>query len=64
MYRDGTNFRRVGRFLGVNHQSVVNWGKRYHDRAKETVSGFPHENVAPGAWATLPHDEREGDPAP
>ena len=27
MVIDGTNFRRVGRFLRVNHQSVVNWYK-------------------------------------
>ena len=25
MVVDGTNFRRTGRFLKVNHQSVVNW---------------------------------------
>jgi transposase-like protein len=25
LYVDGLNFRRIGRTLGVNHQSVVNW---------------------------------------
>lgn len=25
MYVDGINFRRIGRFLGVHHQSVINW---------------------------------------
>ena len=25
MYVDGMNFRRIGRTLGVNHQSVINW---------------------------------------
>jgi transposase-like protein len=25
MYIDGINFRRIGRTLGVNHQSVINW---------------------------------------
>ncbi len=24
------NFRRIGRVLGVNHQSVVNWVNAYH----------------------------------
>jgi transposase-like protein len=28
MVLDGTNFRRVARLLGVNHQSVVNWFRR------------------------------------
>jgi len=25
MYVDGINFRRIGRQLGVNHQTVINW---------------------------------------
>ena len=25
MYVDGLNFRRIGRHLGVNHQTVINW---------------------------------------
>ena len=25
LYVDGMNFRRIGRTLGVNHQSVINW---------------------------------------
>ncbi len=25
LYLEGTNFRRIGRILSVNHQSVVNW---------------------------------------
>ena len=30
MYVDGLGFRRIGRLLGVNHQSVVNWVNAYH----------------------------------
>jgi len=30
LYLEGTNFRRTGRVLGVNHQSVVNWVNAYH----------------------------------
>ena len=30
LYLEGTNFRRIGRILGVNHQSVVNWVNAYH----------------------------------
>lgn len=29
MYVDGNNLRRIGRHLGVNHQSVANWVKSY-----------------------------------
>jgi transposase-like protein len=25
MYVDGLNFRRIGRLLGVHHQTVINW---------------------------------------
>jgi transposase-like protein len=32
MYVDGTNLRRVGRQVGVNHQSVANWVKAYAHR--------------------------------
>jgi transposase-like protein len=32
MYVDGTNFRRIGRELGVNPQSVANWVKAHADR--------------------------------
>ena len=28
---DGLNLRRIARFLSVNHQSVANWLKAYHD---------------------------------
>ena len=30
LYLEGNNFRRIGRLLGVNHQSVVNWITAYH----------------------------------
>src|ERR1044072_6358987 len=30
LYLEGTNFRRIGRLLSVNHQSVVNWVNAYH----------------------------------
>jgi transposase-like protein len=32
MYVDGINLRRIGRHLGVNHQSVANWVKAYTAR--------------------------------
>lgn len=32
MSLDGINNRRIGRLLSVNHQSVANWLKHYHER--------------------------------
>jgi transposase-like protein len=29
LYLEGTDFRRIGRILGVNHQSVINWVNAY-----------------------------------
>jgi transposase-like protein len=35
LYVEGNNFRRIGRLLGVNHQSVVNWVNAYHEKIKD-----------------------------
>ena len=32
MYIDGLNLRRIGRILGVNHQSVANWVKTHSEQ--------------------------------
>jgi transposase-like protein len=32
MSLDGINQRRIGRLLSVNHQSVANWLKAYHEQ--------------------------------
>ena len=37
MYVEGNNFRRIGRLLGVNHQSVVNWVSSYHEKIQNTA---------------------------
>ena len=31
-YVDGTNLRRIGRQLGLHHQTVANWVKEYAER--------------------------------
>ena len=36
MYVDGLNFRRIGRLLGVDHVSVMNWVNRYAETVDET----------------------------
>ena len=35
MYIDGVNFRRIGRFLGIHHQSVINWVNASADQIPE-----------------------------
>ncbi len=32
LYLEGMSFRAVGRRLGINYQSVVNWVNAHHDR--------------------------------
>ncbi len=32
MYADGINFRRIGRHLGVHHQTVINWVNAHVDK--------------------------------
>jgi len=50
LYLEGTNFRRIGRGLGVNHQSVVNWVNSYH-------ASLPAPEQAIAAPETLEMDE-------
>jgi transposase-like protein len=41
LYLEGVNFRRIGRILSVNHQSVVNWVNAYHANLPATVQPIP-----------------------
>ena len=50
LYLEGTNFRRIGRVLGVNHQSVINWVNAYH-------ASLPAAEQSPAAPETLEMDE-------
>ena len=50
LYLEGTNFRRIGRVLGVNHQSVVNWVNAYH-------ASLPAAGQSVAAPETLEMDE-------
>ena len=36
MYIDGINLRRIGRHLGLHHQTVANWAKAYAAELPET----------------------------
>ena len=37
LYLEGMSFRAVGRQLGINYQSVVNWVNAYHEALPERV---------------------------
>ena len=50
LYLEGTNFRRIGRILSVNHQSVVNWVNSYH-------AALPAAEPSVGKPETLEMDE-------
>ena len=50
LYLEGTNFRRIGRVLGINHQLVVNWVNSYH-------FGLPAAGHAVASPETLEMDE-------
>lgn len=49
LYLEGDGFRRIGRLLGVNHQSVPNWVTAAHARLPAEQAG--------GAAGTLEMDE-------
>jgi len=50
LYADGMNFRRIGRHLGVNHQTVINWVKAYSDQ-------LPAQAPQPAAVGVVELDE-------
>ena len=37
LYVEGNNFKRIGRLLSVNHQSIVNWVNAYHEKIKDKL---------------------------
>jgi insertion element IS1 protein InsB len=53
LYLDGNNFRRIGRILQVNHQSVINWVNLYHAQLQQQPTGL----AIPEANDTLEVDE-------
>ena len=53
MYVEGINFRRIGRLLGVNPQSVVNWVNLYQAK----ISGAAQQKAAETKPETIEMDE-------
>lgn len=53
LYLEGDGFRRIGRLLSVNHQSVVNWVNSFHARLQAKKLSLP----VPGQVSTLEMDE-------
>jgi transposase-like protein len=41
LYLEGNGFRRIGRLLSVNHQSVVNWINTYHAQLTTKKAAAP-----------------------
>jgi transposase-like protein len=53
LYLEGNGFRRIGRLLSVNHQSVANWVNSAHARLKARQPPAPEPETA----GTLEMDE-------
>jgi transposase-like protein len=53
LYLEGNGFRRIGRILSVNHQSVVNWVNSFHAQLRARKLALP----VPGQVSTLEMDE-------
>ena len=53
LYLEGNGFRRIGRLLSVNHQSVANWVNSAHARLQAQTAEAP----APESAGTLEMDE-------
>lgn len=53
LYLEGNGFRRIGRLLSVNHQSVVNWINAFHAQLRAKKLALP----VPGQVSTLEMDE-------
>jgi transposase-like protein len=53
LYLEGNGFRRIGRLLSVNHQSVVNWINAFHTQLRAQKLALP----VPGKLSTLEMDE-------
>lgn len=53
LYLEGNGFRRIGRLLSVNHQSVVNWVNAFHTQLRAKKLALP----VPGRVSTLEMDE-------
>jgi transposase-like protein len=53
LYLEGNGFRRIGRLLSVNHQSVVNWVNAFHAQLRAQNLALP----VPGQVSTLEMDE-------
>jgi transposase-like protein len=53
LYLEGNGFRRIGRLLSVNHQSVVNWINAFHAGLQARKLALP----VPGKASILEMDE-------
>jgi hypothetical protein len=60
LYVDGMNLRRIGRHLGVHHQSVANWVKAHAEQLPEAPMPEKVENAEMDALFTFIGDKKTG----
>ena len=60
MYIDGINFRRIGRLLNVNHQSVINWVNAYATSLPEAPTPEEVETVEMDELYTFIGEKKTG----
>jgi len=60
LYVDGMNLRRIGRQLGVNHQSVANWAKAHAEKLPPAPVPEQVENAELDELFTFIGDKKTG----
>lgn len=60
LYVDGMNLRRIGRHLGVHHQSVANWVKAHADELPAASVPAEVENAELDELFTFIGDKKTG----
>ncbi len=60
MYLDGINFRRIGRFLNVHHQSVINWVNAYAEELPDAPVPEQAENIEMNELYTFIGEKKTG----
>jgi transposase-like protein len=60
LYIDGMNLRRIGRHLGVNHQSVANWAKAHAEKLPPAPVPEQVENAELDELFTFIGDKKTG----
>jgi len=60
LYVDGMNLRRIGRHLGVHHQSIANWAKAHAEKLPVAPVPDKVENAEMDELFTFIGDKKTG----